>query len=104
MRTTFAGTQAADINDFFVTTRSKCDDDGQVTHTVTFFLREPDGRYRREEEQHHIRIHPFEEITCLLEGAGFACPTVETIFPRLNVKALQDVSLFVAQKPDRSRR
>jgi SAM-dependent methyltransferase len=99
MRATFAGSQAADFNDFFGVTRSKCDAYGQVTRTVTFFLREPDGHYRREEEHHHIRIHPFEEITSLLEAAGFVCQTVESIYPQVNVKALQDVSLFVAQKP-----
>jgi SAM-dependent methyltransferase len=98
MRAAFSGTRAGDLGEFYAVTRSTCDDTGQVTHNVSFFLREADGRYRREEEQHHIRIHPFDEIKLLLAACGFELLLIEEIYPFLQVNMLQDVYLFVARK------
>ncbi|MCP4429146.1 MAG: class I SAM-dependent methyltransferase [Chloroflexi bacterium] len=99
MRAAFSGTQAGDFGDFYVVTHSACDDDGQVRHNVTFFLRNEDGSYRREEERHRIRIHPFAEIKQLLAEVGFTLHSVEPIYPHVDAKSLADVYLFVAQKP-----
>lgn len=42
-----------------------------LTMDVTFFVREDDGRYRRFREEHRQRAHSTEEITALLQKAGF---------------------------------
>lgn len=38
---------------------------------LTFFVREPDGRYRRFREQHRQRAHSEQELTAWLLAAGF---------------------------------
>lgn len=98
LRAAFSGTQAADFGDFFVVTRSACDDAGQVTHHVTFFLRTEDG-YRREDEAHHLRLHSSTDYETALAEAGFALRAVEPLYPRLDAPALRDVALWIAQKP-----
>ena len=99
MRAAFTGTRAGDWADFSVVTRSQWHETGLITHRVTYFLREPDGRYRRDEEEHHLRSHPFAELRQLLEETGFVVLQVEEIYPQVDHKSLQDVYLFVAQKP-----
>lgn len=99
MRAAFTGTRAGDWDDFSVVTRSQWFETGLITHRVTFFLREPDGRYRRDEEEHHLRSHPFDELCHLLKETGFNVLQVAEIYPQVNHRLLQDVYLFVAQKP-----
>jgi SAM-dependent methyltransferase len=98
MRAIFNGTRAADMGEFYVVTDSRTDETGQVTHNVTFFLREEDGRYRREEERHCLRIHPAEEVKSLLEEGGFSLLSVGELYPAVEARLLQDVYLYVAQK------
>ncbi|NLF28155.1 MAG: methyltransferase domain-containing protein [Clostridiales bacterium] len=43
-----------------------------VEMDVTFFVREPDGRYRRFQEKHAQRAHAEEELVALLGEAGFS--------------------------------
>jgi ubiquinone/menaquinone biosynthesis C-methylase UbiE len=99
MHALFTGTKAADYGDFYVITKSTCDAADQIMHNVTFFLRNGEAHYRREEEQHQLRIHPPAEVQQLLQQAGFALLTVEPFYPQVQSKLLQDVSLLIAQKP-----
>ena len=99
MRATFNGLKVADFGDFYVSTRSRCDAAGQIVHSVTYFLPEADGRYRREEELQRLRLHPLPEIQRLLAETGFSLLAVESFYPQLPAEALQDTLLFIAQKP-----
>lgn len=99
LRLLFTGTQAADFGDFYTITQSECDAAGMVRHHVTFFLREPDGRYRREEELHTIRLHPRAEVEQSLADVGFVLRSVEPLAPLLDAPLLEQASLFVAEKP-----
>jgi SAM-dependent methyltransferase len=99
MRILFSGVRAADYGDFYVVTKSTCDEDGQIRHSVTFFLRNGDNHYRREEELHQIRIHPLAQVQQLLTEVGFEVLAVEALYPQVNARLLQDVSLIIAQKP-----
>jgi SAM-dependent methyltransferase len=99
MRSSFAGMKAADFDNFYVVLKSKTDEAGQIEHNVTFFLCQPDGSYRREDEQHNLRIHPFEEIEQSLGQAGFRLLECNEIYPtQLNIAGFADNYLFVAQK------
>jgi ubiquinone/menaquinone biosynthesis C-methylase UbiE len=98
MRAIFNGTRTADVGDFYVVTNSRTDESGQVMHNVTFFLREADGRYQREEEQHCLRIHPAEEIKSLLAETGFILRSISELYPQVNARLLQEVYLYIAQK------
>ena len=42
-----------------------------LTYDMDLFLREKDGRWRREQETHRERAYPREEITAWLHDAGF---------------------------------
>jgi SAM-dependent methyltransferase len=97
-RELFSGTNAADYDQFFVVTQSECDKAGQVQHRVTYFLHQPDGSYHREEEEHFIRLHPFEEIEARLQLADFELLRREKLYPELDDPFFEDSVLFVAQK------
>lgn len=98
MQAIFNGTRAADLGDFYVVTDSQTDEAGQVRHNITFFLREGDGRYRREVEQHCLRIHPAEEVKSLLTDTGFSLLSVRELYPQVNARLLKDVHLYIAQR------
>jgi SAM-dependent methyltransferase len=99
MRSEFHGLKAADFETFYVITHSICNAEGYITHQVTYFLRQEDGRYRREEELQLMRIHPFDDLSQWLTTAGFHLLGLMPIYPELNVPTLQDSFLFIAQKP-----
>jgi hypothetical protein len=79
-------------------TTSRCDEN-RITHDVIFFLRDGDGRYRRENERHLLRIlEPCAAQRALAE-VGFAPPVVEPLYPAVPAAYLRDVSMLVAEKP-----
>lgn len=99
MRSSFAGMKAADFDNFYVILKSKADEAGQISHAVTFFIRQEDGSYRREDEQHNLRIHPFEEVEQSLGQTGFKLLECNEIYPtQLNIESFADTYLFAAQK------
>jgi SAM-dependent methyltransferase len=98
-RQLFSGTSAGDYEQFFAVTQSECDETGQVHHQITYFLRQADGSYQREDEEHFIRLHPFGEITARLELAGFEPVRLESLYPELDDLFFEDSTLFVATKP-----
>lgn len=98
MRTLFTGTRAADHGTFYAVTTSRCDQD-RITHDVTFFLRDDDGRYRRENERHLLRVLELDTVQRALADTGFAPPTVEPLYPAVPAPYLRDVSLIIARKP-----
>lgn len=98
MRASFSGIQAGDFGEFYVITQSRCDAAGAIDHRVTYFLRE-NGHYCREEEQHHIRIHPVAEVKAALADAGFNLLTKQPMYPAIEAPTLKDVHLFIARKP-----
>lgn len=95
MRVLFAGTRATDHGDFFAVTRSEGTD--HITHRVTFFVREPDGRYRREDELHRLTVHHLPDVLELLADVGFAVLSAEPF--HVSTELLRDVALVIAQKP-----
>lgn len=99
MRASFSGTRAGDWPDFSVVTRSQWHEPDQISHRVTFYLREADGRFRRDDELHQLRCHPFDELRRLLADTGFTLRQVSELQPHVGCPALQDVFLFIAQKP-----
>jgi SAM-dependent methyltransferase len=105
MRSNFSGVKAGDYGDFFVVTQSRCDAAGQVVHVVSYFLREPDAPvigpdlYRREDEIQLMLIYPFPQLEQWLAEAGFTVLSVESLYPQVEAAALEDVFLFLAQKP-----
>ena len=98
MRIIFSGLKAADFDDFYVITQSNCNQAGYISHQVTYFLQEADGRYRRQEELQLMRIHPFTQLQQWLITAGFKLLTIEPFSSQISVPALQDDFLFVGQK------
>ena len=99
MRQVFNGTQAADFGEFYAITRSTTQGAQQIHHTVTYFMQEENGRYRRAEEQHEINIYPFTQLRRLLDAVGFHILSVDPLYPHVDHKTLRDASLFIAQKP-----
>jgi SAM-dependent methyltransferase len=105
MRSNFSGVKAGDFGDFFIVTQSRCDAAGQVVHIVNYFLREPDtpatgpDRYRREDEIQLMLIYPFPQLEQWLADAGFTILSIEPLYPQVEAPALEDVFLFLSQKP-----
>ncbi|MBZ0268995.1 class I SAM-dependent methyltransferase, partial [bacterium] len=46
-----------------------------LTRVITTFRAEEDGRYRRGEETHRLRLLPEEDVTAWLRAAGFEVRT-----------------------------
>ena len=99
MRAAFQGIKTADFDTFYVITDSLCNTTGYVTHTVTYFLKEADGRYRRVEELQLMRIYPFDHLKSWLTEAGFEHLATTPIYPNVASKTLEEVFLFLARKP-----
>lgn len=79
-------------------TTSRCDED-RITHDVVFFLRDGDGRYRREDERHLLHILELDTVQRVLAEVGFAPPALEPLYPAVPAAYLWDVSLVVTKKP-----
>lgn len=99
MRNIFKGFRAGDWGDFVTIFYGESNPEGQVRQSLTFFIKEADGRYRREEERHEIRIHPLAEVAETLRQVGFELRDQHELYTVIDKPELADVYLFVAQKP-----
>lgn len=95
----FAGVKAADFGSFYIVTHSTYSPLGGITHRITWFIRQADGLYRREQETQRMRVHPWPRLVELLTDCGFVLLSQEPLSPHLSGAAAQVLSLFVAQKP-----
>ncbi|MEW5988497.1 MAG: methyltransferase domain-containing protein [Chloroflexota bacterium] len=97
LRAMHNGLRAADYGDFYVVSQSQIDEASHVVQRVTYFLRQADGSYRREEEEHHLQIHTQADLEQALAETGFTLLSVEPVYPAVPSAVMKDVTLFVAQ-------
>lgn len=73
------------------------DEDKQtLTMDISFYIREEDGRFRREEEQHVQRIHDVEHVMDLLNAVGFHRIVAYSAFTKEKPTAKDQRIQFVA--------
>ena len=73
--------------------------DHRLERRVVILNREPDGRYRRVDEQYHLVLYDVEAVTDALETVGFSVE-VRPAFARATAsQPLSGWAVFVATKP-----
>ncbi len=65
------------------------EDGDALVREIAVFYREPDGRYRRVDERHVLRLADPERVRATLEAAGFTVAT----FPTYNLEASRSTPL-----------
>lgn len=101
MKRLFNGMDGGDLGNLYIITKSKFDEAGQISHEITYFVKQEDGSYHRLDESQHLRIHTFEEIEEGLSRAGFKLLEAEEMYPaEISYRGFREGHLFVARKPE----
>lgn len=99
MQRLYLGVDGGELDNFYVVTQGKCDEARHLENKLTYFFKEADGSYRREDEVEHLRIHQFEELEELLTKVGFKLLEAEEMYPNgVSYRGFREGYLFVAQK------